>query len=531
MQIFLLAVWNLWKTLYGWHCVNAHCRFDVMICGMHCRVCLTIWNLWKTSDQHCVFTQCWSDVLNLWCALSGFFSCLVSLRKLSMESSTFFFLMFWCLCTWSCGGQCETFSPKGHELSMGASKSLWQLCTMEEGWMFGMCITTASQVPKCSNPSSTNDLLGLLTQSIVSSDYNLSGEELSITTEVESGRTSLAWGPWDLSRDVLPPSTTVSIARSSNELTLTQVSPSVKESPGTAELLSGMLPETSLSSSSACGDLESSCRCSRAGKKALGWKLSKCVSSRSCRRRRLLWPTAGWARMVWLVLGTIMALLSFASLVGLCRVKLGVACPGNVASEKSRSGNTEQRQWGHCTLSRSHSSIHAEWKLWAHGRPRTCHVQTQLGALLVFWDFSLSFYKVATNCHHKAAAKSWLHAFLPPTNSLIPLFYYQLHTSKSYMSPCIGIILFSIKWIEARTSVSTSNSSKQIGHALNWFPTLLRRNFGSCCMALSTLSLCSKHIWKVRRDERNKHRASEPPCYIQVCMTRPASSLYEKTFQ
>jgi hypothetical protein len=126
----------------------------------------------------------------------------------------------------------------------------------------------------------------------------------------------------------------------------------------------------------------------------------------------LLWPTAGWALIVRLVLGTIMALLSFASLVGLCRLKLGVACPGNVASEKSRSGNTEQRQWGHCTLSRSHSSIHAEWKLWAHGRPRTCHVQTQLGVLLVFWDFSLSFYKVATNCHHKATAKSWLHA--PP---------------------------------------------------------------------------------------------------------------------
>jgi hypothetical protein len=61
--------------------------------------------------------------------------------------------------------------------------------------MFGMCIKTASQVPKCANPSSTNDLLGLLTQSIASSDYNLSGEELSITTEVESGRTSLAWGP------------------------------------------------------------------------------------------------------------------------------------------------------------------------------------------------------------------------------------------------------------------------------------------------------------------------------------------------
>ncbi len=321
--------------------------------------------------------------------------------------------MFWCLCTWSCGGQCETFSPKGHELSMGASKILWQLCTMEEGWLFGMCVTTASQVPKCANPSSTNDLLGLLTQSIASSDYNLSGEELSITTEVESGRTSLAWGPWDLSSDVLPPSTTVSIARSSNELTLTRVSPSVEESPGKAELLSGMLPETSLSSSSTCGDLESSCRCSRAGKKALGWKLSNCDNcSRSCRRRRLLWPTAGWALIVRLVLGTIMALLSFASLVGLCRLKLGVACPGNVASEKSRSGNTEQRQWGHCTLSRSHSSIHAEWKLWAHGRPRTCHVQTQLGVLLVFWDFSLSFYKVATNCHHKATAKSWLHA--PP---------------------------------------------------------------------------------------------------------------------
>jgi hypothetical protein len=79
------------------------------------------------------------------------------------------------------------------------------------------------------------------------------------------------------------------------------------------------------------------------------------------------------------------------------------------------------------------------------------------------------------------------------------------------MSPCIGIILFSIKWMEARTSVSTSNSSKQIGHVLNWFMTLLRRNFGSCCMALSTLSLCSKNIWKVRRDERSKRRASEPP--------------------
>jgi hypothetical protein len=118
----------------------------------------------------------------------------------------------------------------------------------------------------------------------------------------------------------------------------------------------------------------------------LGWKLSTCDNcSRSCRRQRLLWPTAGWARIMRLVLGTIiiMALSSFASLVGLCRLKLGVACPGNVASEKSRSGNTEQRQWGHCTLSRSHSSIHAEWKLWAHGRPRTCHVQTQLGALLV----------------------------------------------------------------------------------------------------------------------------------------------------
>lgn len=280
-----------------------------------------------------------------------------------------------------------------------------------------MCVTTASQVPKCANPSSTNDLSGFLTQSMVSSDYNLSGEELSITTEVESGRTSLALWPWDLSRDLLPPSTAVSIARSSNELTLTRVSPCVEESPGTAELLSGMLPETSLSSSSACGDLESSRCCGRAGKKALGWKLLICDNcSRSCRRRRLLWPTAGWARIMWLVLGatTIMALSSFASLVGLNRLKLGVACPGNVASEKSRSGNTEQRQWGHCTLSRSHSSIHAEWKLWAHGRPRTCHVQTQLGVLLVFWDFSLSFYKVATICHHKATAKSWLDASRPP---------------------------------------------------------------------------------------------------------------------
>jgi hypothetical protein len=122
----------------------------------------------------------------------------------------------------------------------------------------------------CQSKLSTNDLLGLLTQSIVSSDYNLSGKELSITTEVESGRKSLALWTRDLSRDVLPPSTTVSIARSSNELTLTRVSPSVEEYLGTAELLSGMLPETSLSSSSACGDLESSCRCGRAGKEALG---------------------------------------------------------------------------------------------------------------------------------------------------------------------------------------------------------------------------------------------------------------------
>ncbi len=261
---------------------------------------------------------------------------------------------------------------------------------------------------------------------MVSSDYNLSGEELSITTEVESGRTSLALWPWDLSRDLLPPSTAVSIARSSNELTLTRVSPCVEESPGTAELFSGMLPETSLSSSSACGDLESSRCCGRAGKKALGWKLLICDNcSRSCRRRRLLWPTAGWARIIRLVLGAItsMALSSFASLVGLCRLKLGVACPGNVASEKSRSGNTEQRQWGHCTLSRSHSSIHAEWKLWAHGRPRTCHVQTQLGVLWVFWDFSLSFYKVATICHQKSNANFWLVCFPPPPPPPVTLWF------------------------------------------------------------------------------------------------------------
>jgi hypothetical protein len=25
-------------------CVNAHCRSDVMSCGIHCQVCLTIWN-------------------------------------------------------------------------------------------------------------------------------------------------------------------------------------------------------------------------------------------------------------------------------------------------------------------------------------------------------------------------------------------------------------------------------------------------------------------------------------------------------
>lgn len=45
----------------------------------------------KNIVWHCVNTQCWSDVLNLWCALSGFFGYFVSLRKLSMASSNFIF--------------------------------------------------------------------------------------------------------------------------------------------------------------------------------------------------------------------------------------------------------------------------------------------------------------------------------------------------------------------------------------------------------------------------------------------------------
>ncbi len=421
MQIFLLAVWKD-------PCMEfCECRSYVMICGMHCQVCLTIWKFWKT-----LYGIVWIHNADLMSSICGVhcqvFLAILYLRENFLWHQVILFfpvLMSLHMILW--GAVWDFLSQREWAFHGSFQKSLTIVHRGRRLTVWNVHHNCKPSTQMCQSKLSTNDLLGLLTQSIVSSDYNLSGKELSITTEVESGRKSLALWTRDLSRDVLPPSTTVSIARSSNELTLTRVSPSVEEYLGTAELLSGMLPETSLSSSSACGDLESSCRCGRAGKEALGWKLLICDDcSRSCRCRRLLWPTAGWALIMRLVLGTItiMALLSFASRVGLCRLKLGVACPGNGASEKSRSGNTEQRQWGHCTLSRSHSSIHAEWKLWAHGRPRTCHVQTQLGVLLVFWDFSLSFYKVATNCHHKATAKSWLHAFpTPPSNPLIPLFY------------------------------------------------------------------------------------------------------------